>query len=165
MTDLTELELQVMDIDKRLCPIATRPLNFNDLNWTMLLAKTQSPLHEADIRAETEVLIQALAAEYENSGEETRREIRRLFARYQHFAWAAPFSIPLDGDFRRQLILFSMLDQGKDGRDALLTLRALCEQARAIGIDPAPILREVAQLSSEENKYGMGSTKRMLNNA
>jgi hypothetical protein len=30
------------------------------------------------------------------------------------------------------------------------------------GIDPAPILREIAQLTSDENKYGMGSTRELL---
>jgi hypothetical protein len=119
------------------------------------------------VPSETEALLKALAAEYENSDEETRKAIRRLFVCYPHFAWAASFSVSpnTEADFRQDLILFSMLDQGKDSRDALLALRALCEQAQAAGIDIKPILREVAEFSSDENKYGMGSTKRMLDEA
>jgi hypothetical protein len=167
MKDLTELELQVMEIDERLRPIATRPVAFSDLKAITLLAEAQSPLDEAGVRFETDALLKALAAEYQSSDEETRKAIRRLFTCYQNFAWAASFRVSPSTKigFRQDLIRFSMLDQGKDSRDALLALRALCEQAQAAGIDLKPILREVAELSSDENKYGMGSTKRMLDEA
>jgi hypothetical protein len=167
MKDLTELELQLMEIDERLHPIATRPIAFDAVKTLTLLAEARSPLDEAGVRSETEALLNALAAEYQRSDEETRKAIRRLFASYQYFAWAASFSVsPItEAGFRQDLIRFSMLDQGKDSRDALLALRALCEQARAAGIDVKPILREVAEFSSDENKYGMGSTKRMLDEA
>ena len=167
MKDLTELELQLMEIDERLRPIAIRPIAFDDVKTITLLAETRSPLDEAGVRSETEALLKALAVEYQSSDEETRKAIRRLFACYQHFAWAASFAVsPItEAGFRQDLILFSMLDQGKDSRDALLALRALCEQARSAGIDVKPILQEVAGLSSDENKYGMGSTKRMLDEA
>jgi hypothetical protein len=167
MKDLTDLELQLMDIDERLRPTATRPIAFDDVKTIALLAEARSPLDETGVRSETEALLKALAAEYENSDEETRKAIRCLFACYPHFSWAASFAIsPItEAGFRQDLILFSMLDQGKDSRDALLALRALCEQARSSGIDVKPILREVAEFSSDENKYGMGSTKRMLDEA
>lgn len=166
MRDLSELELQVLEIDERIRPIATRPVDFNDPHFRDRLAQRQAPLDEAEIRSATESLLELLAAEYANSGEETRIAIREMFARYQHFAWAASFATPAvkERDFRHHLILFSMLDQGKDSRDALLSLQALCEQARAAGIDIRPMAQEVAQISSDANKYGMGSTKRMLNN-
>ena len=166
MRDLTELELQVLEIDERIRPIATRPVDFNDPNFVNRLAQKQSPLDEAGIRPEAEKLLESLAAEYANSNDETRIAIRAMFARYQHFAWAAGFGTPpvSERDFRHHLILFSMFDQGKDSRDALLSLQALCGQARAAGIDITPMAREVAQMSSDANKYGMGSTKGMLNN-
>jgi len=55
-----------------------------------------------------------------------------------------------------------MRDQGEDSRDALLELQELCTQARAAGVNTAPILREVAQMSSDENRFGMGSTRSQL---
>jgi hypothetical protein len=55
-----------------------------------------------------------------------------------------------------------MKDQGRDSRDALLTLQEICHEAVAAGADTAPVLREVAELSSSANKYGMGSTRDML---
>jgi hypothetical protein len=58
--------------------------------------------------------------------------------------------------------LFSFLDQGGDSRDALLWLRAFCDQT---GVDCAAIsalLRDIAALSSSVDLYGMGSTQAML---
>ena len=116
MKDLTEFELQLIEIDERLRPIATRPVAFNDVKSITRLAEARSPLDEVGIRSETEALLKALAAEYENSDEETRKAIRRLFVCYPHFAWAASFSVSPNAEagFRQDLILFSMLDQGKD---------------------------------------------------
>jgi hypothetical protein len=63
---------------------------------------------------------------------------------------------------RRHLLLFSMKDQGRDSRDALLDLQDLCREARSAGVNLTPVLREVAELPSDKNKYGMGSTEDML---
>ena len=52
--------------------------------------------------------------------------------------------------------------QGRDSRDALLWLQDLCREAKNAGVNPRPMLREVAELSSDKNKYGMGSTREML---
>src|SRR3954471_15804052 len=94
MRDLTEFELQLIEIDERLRPIATRPVAFDDVKTITLVAEARSPLDEAGVRSETEALLKAFAAEYENSDEETRKAIRRLFAIYPHFAWAASFAAP-----------------------------------------------------------------------
>jgi hypothetical protein len=167
MNDLNEIELQVIEINDRLHPIATRPVDINDPNWMTLLSKSEHPLDEAGVRSVTEVLLDALIRAYQSPDEDARRAIRRLFSTYRHFAWAATLSVTPNPeiDFRRHLILFSMRDQGEDSRDALLELQELCRQARAAGVNSAPILREVAQMSSDENRYGMGSTRSQLNAA
>ena len=87
-----------------------------------------------------------------------------LFVEYKAFAWAASLrSSPTDEEnLRRHLLLFSLKDQGRDSRDALLCLQDLCREARSAGVNPGPVLREVAELSSHRNKYGMGSTREML---
>jgi hypothetical protein len=63
---------------------------------------------------------------------------------------------------RQHLILFSMKDQGRDSRDALLTLQEIVREADTAGVDKAAALREVAAMSSSTNRYGMGSTRDML---
>jgi hypothetical protein len=41
----------------------------------------------------------------------------------------------------------------------------MCQQATAAGVKIQPILREIAELSSDQDKYGMGATKDLLLNA
>lgn len=70
---------------------------------------------------------------------------------------------PADADlFRRQLAIFSIIDLGKDTRDAILWRDALYANARKAGIDITPYVAEVIALSSNENHYGWGSTQEIL---
>jgi hypothetical protein len=57
MNDLTDLELQVIEINDRLRPISTRPVDINDPNWTTLLSQEQHPLDEAGVRSAAETLL------------------------------------------------------------------------------------------------------------
>jgi hypothetical protein len=154
----------MMELDERLRPIAKRPVGFTGLIWMALFKGRASPLDEAGIRPEAEGLLEELLDEYGSGEEAIRAAIRGLLRRCPSFAWAATLPYPpgTEEGFRRHLLLFSIRDQGRDSRDAILLLQDLCQQATEAGIDPAPILREIAQLSSDENKYGMGSTRELL---
>ena len=119
---------------------------------------------KAGVREPAERLLGELIVAYAKGGEETRSAIRRMFAEYRSFAWAAALSTPrtsVEG-LRQHLILFSMKDQGRDTRDALLTLQEIVRQADTAGVDKAAALREVAVMSSSTNRYGMGSTRDIL---
>ena len=74
----------------------------------------------------------------------------------------SPFPANDAEDFRSHLILLSIKDQGIDTRDTILWLQDWCKQASSAGVDTEPVLREVALLSSDEDKYGMGSTRSLL---
>ena len=63
---------------------------------------------------------------------------------------------------RHLLALFSLRDLGPDSRDAILELAELCNAAQRAGVDPVPLLKEAALLSSDVNKHGLGSTKDIL---
>jgi hypothetical protein len=65
-------------------------------------------------------------------------------------------------EFRRRVLHVSAVDQGVDARDELMTLWAVCERGRELGIDIEPVLREVAGLSSEVDHYGMGSMRQLI---
>ena len=166
MKDLSEYEIQVLEIDESIRPIATRPVDTNDPNW-MTLLRQREPLDEAGVRSNTETLLGTLVNEYQESDADTRKAIRGLFVNYKYFAWAATLPIlpTTEEGFRTHMILFSMRDQGYDSRDAILTLQEFCERARAASVSIGPILRKVAELSSDENKYGMGSTRHLFNTA
>lgn len=49
-----------------------------------------------------------------------------------------------------------------DRNDTLLALEEIGREAAAVDVDIAPILRDVAAMSSGVNRYGMGSTRDML---
>jgi hypothetical protein len=164
MNALEDWELGMMELEEKLRPVAKRPVNITRPDWFERLQAGGSPLDEAGVRDTTERLLAEILAAYSQGTARTRPAIRRLFHEYQSFSWAATLSVPrttLDG-LRQHLMLFSINDQGRDGRDALLTLQEICQDARNAGIELAPVLREVAAMSSDENKYGMGSTSLML---
>jgi hypothetical protein len=161
---LENWEFRMMELDERLRPIARRPVDILSPGWIERSHSRGPALDEAGARPEAETLLAELSAAYAQGPEETRTAIRRLFAECRSFAWAALWSRQVAGadDLRQRLILFSMQDQGRDSRDALLTLQGICSEAAAAGVDAAPMLREVAALSSTVNRYGMGSTRDML---
>lgn len=156
-----------MKLEERLLPIARRPVDITDPHWISRLPGANHPLEEAGVRAEAEALLEELIDEYLNCPPDTRKAIRKLFTKYDAFSWAAalPYEPTTGASFLRHLVLFSIKDQGKDTRDAIIWLRDLCRAAAAVGIVAAPILESVAELSSDENRYGMGSTRRLLLNA
>ena len=164
MNALEDWELRMMDLEEKLRPIAKRPVDITRPDWFERLQAGGSPLDEAGVRDTTERLLAEILAAYAQGTAQTRTVIRRLFQEYQSFSWAATLSVPrttLDG-LRQHLILFSINDQGRDSRDALLTLQQICQDARNAGLEIAPVLREIAAMSSNANKYGMGSTSQML---
>lgn len=164
MKNLSELELIVAKFDEQLKPVARRSFDFNNPDWIVKLAKTKDPLDETGIRSEMEALLTEVTDHYANCDPETRRVIRSIFEKYDSVAWAATFShTPTTSDgVRHQLLLFSILDQGRDTRDAILWLQDISNRAKSAGIKVKPILEEIAGFSSEMNKYGMGSTKSLL---
>jgi hypothetical protein len=164
MNPLEDWELRMMDVEEKLRPIAKRTVDITRPGWFERLQAGAPPLDEAGVRDVVERLLAEIIAGYSQGTDQTRAAIRRLFQEYPSFAWAATLPVPrttLEG-LRQHLILFSINDQGRDSRDALLTLQEICRETTTAGLAIAPVLREVAKMSSDANKYGMGSTRQML---
>jgi hypothetical protein len=153
-----ELEETVALLDLCLEPIAKRPVDLSDPAWQEKL-RAAEPLDEAGIRAEAEEALRALLDRYEHGDAETRAAVRGLFDRHTSFCWAA--HLP-GADLRTRLLHLSARDHGRDTRDEILALNDICTEARAAGVDLRPLLREVAELSSTVDKYGMGSMRDIL---
>lgn len=164
VSPIADWEPRLMELEERLDPIAKRPVDITDPEWMRKLRQSPHPFDAARVRAGAEALLDEVIDEYQKCGHDARRTIRELFAKYRAFAWAASLSsAPVtDSSFRRHLVLFSIKDQGTDGRDAILWLQHLCRTVTGAGVSPAPILREVAELSSDADRYGMGSTRKLL---
>lgn len=101
---------------------------------------------------------------YATGDDSVRATLRELFAKNAKFDWAAgaPPSRTTAEGFRLHLLLISVIDHSEDFRDTLLYLRDVYNEALAAGVDMEPVLREVAELSSDESQTAMGSLKSIL---
>ncbi|MER5428843.1 hypothetical protein [Streptomyces sp. NPDC002588] len=158
-----ELVDRVGRIDALLRPIAQRPVDTADPGWETRMREGPRPLDEADVRAEAEAALRELLTLYRHGDEQDRAAVRALLDRCSSFRWAThlPYEHTPDG-FRQQLLHLSARDHGNDTRDELVELHDLCAEARRAGVDIRPLLLEVAELSSTEDKYGMGSLQALL---
>ncbi|OPG04028.1 hypothetical protein B1R27_26515 [Streptomyces sp. GKU 895] len=157
-----ELADEVELIDALLKPIANRPVDFTDPDAMARMSGGPHPLDEANVREEAERALRELLTLYERD-EEARIEVRALLDRCAAFTWAT--DVPrgrAPQAFRRQLLLLSARDHARDTRDEMVLLNGMCEEAREAGVDMRPLLLEIAELSSDEDKYGMGSVRHIL---
>jgi hypothetical protein len=163
MKDLVELELMILELDEKLKPIAQKTVDLSNPNWMDELRKT-SPIDQIGKRSEAEAALSEAVDTYAKADPDTRETIRVMFTKCTSFTWAAipPWPLNTNDGFTRHLLLFSIYDQGRDSRDALLQLRTLLATARSANLDTAAACRHVAKLSSDVDRYGMGSTRSML---
>jgi len=164
MSSVEDFELRLIALEQLLRPIADEPVDITQPGWAERLVHSPHPLDRAGVRLEAESLLEDVLQFYQAAAEDTRLELRNLFQVYRAFSWAASLSYaPTTEDyFRRHLLLFALKDQGRDSRDALLLLQDLCRQAKSAGVSLEPVLREVAELCSSNNRFAMGSTRDML---
>jgi hypothetical protein len=127
-------------------------------------ATIEADLARLGVAGPAEALLGNIIEVYAIGDETVRAAIRRLFDRYTSFRWGA--GLPRDwhtaAEFRAHLIHLSACDQGDDPRDEILTLQDLCDRARPEGIDVDHILTEVAAMSSDVDRYGMGSMRDII---
>ena len=167
MDKLNEWKEWIALLDAMIKPIANHPIDITDPNWLTKLQSFPNPLEAAGVKAETEKILSEFIEYYPTCDDEMREAIRKLFAENRSFSWAAalPYRPITDESFRAHLILFSIKDQGRDTRDAILALQSMCATATSAGVKIGPILKQIAELSSDVNKYRMGSTRSLLLNA
>ncbi|MEY9864051.1 hypothetical protein ABH935_009705 [Catenulispora sp. GAS73] len=167
MSELPELEEWIAVLDASIEPIATRPVDLTDPDWVRKMQEGPHPLDEAGIRPEAEAALRDVISRYAEGDaegdEDLRAALRALLERYRSFCWAVtlPFE-PTPEGFRQQLREMSVKDHGGDTRDMMLALNDLCGQAREAGVDLRPLLLDVAHISSDVDKYGMGSMRGIL---
>jgi len=163
--NIVDVEREMAWLDAVYRPVVTSPVDVavrDDPDaWG---AAVKAELDRLAVYDRAEAAVRAVVAVYAAGDETVRAAVRRLFDRYTSFRWAA--HLPREWDtaeeFRAHLIHLSARDQGADTRDEILGLRDLCERALGLGIDTGPILDEVAAMSSDEDRYGMGSMRSVL---
>ncbi|MET8154151.1 hypothetical protein ACIBSW_19980 [Actinoplanes sp. NPDC049668] len=158
--NLAEVRADVAVIDELLRDIANRPVDLSDPNWAAKF-RARPPVEEAGVAAEAAAALDALLDAYETGGSPTREQVRDIFRDYPSFRWGAhlPREWNSVGEFRRRLLHVSAMDKGADPRDQLMAIWWLCNRARELGIDVEPVLREVADLSSDADCQDFGSAR------
>ena len=155
-----------MDVlDQRLRPIANRPVDITDPDWLGKLQSVPPAVDRAGVRDECETLLGELVAAYERGDEDVRQAVRRLLRESPSFAWAAtpPSDSSTPSGLKTHLIHFSMLGQGRDPRDAQMSLDGILEAARRAGTPTRDVLEQVAAMSNGEPVYpNWPSTSEML---
>jgi hypothetical protein len=163
--NLVAVEREMAWLDAVYRPVAESPvdpaLRDDPGGWG---AAIEAELGRLGVNDRAEAAVRAVVEVYAAGDETVRATVRRLFDRYPSFRWAA--HLPREWDtaeqFRAHLIHLSARDHGSDTRDEILALRDLCDRALGLGIDTGPILDEVAAMSSDEDRYGMGSMRRVI---
>jgi hypothetical protein len=163
--ELAAIEEDVALLDAVLAPIVKAAVDTTDPEWLTKLHQSP-PVERAGVRDEAAAVLRAMIDAYATGDEATRMVVRGLFERYPSFRWAvqSPGRADTADGFRLHLLHLSARDQIPDTRDELLVLWDLCEQARTAGIDVVSILVDVAQISSDTDRYGMGSTRQLILN-
>ncbi|MFI7081215.1 hypothetical protein ACIBO1_28325 [Micromonospora sp. NPDC049903] len=162
--DMAEIETEMADLDARYRSVANKPVDVTALDrMAELGAAVDAELTALGVQERAERVLRAIVDRYA-ADETARAEIRRMFDRYPSFRWAAhlPTDCRTAEGFRDDLVHLSARDQGADTRDEIMSLRAVCDRARRAGIDVDPVLAEVAAMSSDEDRYGMGSMRDIL---
>src|SRR5215471_8095572 len=113
---IDDFELRIAELDRRLRPIADRPVDITKPGWGVRLVQGPHPLDEAGVRLEAELLLREVIKFYQASSEECRQAIRKLFEENRAWAWAASLRLnpTNEENFREHLLLFSIQDQGRD---------------------------------------------------
>jgi hypothetical protein len=163
--DLVDVEREMARLDAIYRPVTSKPVDAavrdDPAAWG---AAIETELGRLAVNDRAEAALRAAIEVYASGDETVRATVRRLFDQYTSFRWAA--HLPREWDtaeeFRAHLIHLSARDQGFDTRDEILVLGDLCDRALGLGIDTGTILDEVAAMSSDEDRYGMGSMRRVI---
>lgn len=163
--NLAEIEHEIARLDAVYRPVATKPVDIMDPDaFKNMGARIQADLAQLAVDDQAEAVLRAVIELYAAGDETVRVAVRQLFDRYTSFRWAA--HLPREWDtveeFRAHLVHLSARDQGSDTRDEILGLQHLCDQALEAGIDVGPILDEVAAMSSDVDRYRMGSMRSVI---
>lgn len=156
---LADVEEQVAAHDAALKSITARPVE----NFDLEQFRDSDPLTEAGIGTEAVALLRTMLDIYAHGGDDDRAAIRALFAR--HGSFRASVNLPWEPtaeSFRLHLLHISARDLLPDARDELVAVRYTRERAEAAGVDLRPIALEIAAISSDVVRFGMGSARDLL---
>lgn len=169
---LDRLAATIKTLEDKLQPFVALSVGRTQTGWLersrSQAANSDAAVDRADCRVEAEAALAAALDLYMSGTDGERAALRALFRACDGFAWAAPLP---DGPMtlarvRTQLLVYSIRDQGRDWREAMLWLDDLCAAAHRAGLAVVGILTEVAALSNDDIPFEQfrmeRSTRKML---
>jgi len=151
-------------LDKQLHPIVHEEVDTNATDWLEQLDNLPHPADAAGLRDEITSLFNEVVDKFDSLDAEQRQRVIDLMDKRDSLMYSAL----LDADrsspegFRKHMILFVIEDQGKDTRDAIVTLDHYRKDAEGHGINVDSIFKEMAEIASTRDKYGWGTTRSLL---
>src|ERR1044071_8347525 len=102
---IDNFKLRIAELDRRLRPIADRPVDITKPGWGARLVQGPHPLDEAGVRSEANLLLNDVIAFYQANSGECRQVIRKLFEENRAWTWGAslPFEPTTEENFRLHL--------------------------------------------------------------
>lgn len=167
MFDADSVSKAVAVINGALKPIAERPVDINDPNWVEKLRTQTPPLDQAGVRTDAEALMRLLIDAYSEGPEKQRQIVRNILAQNRAFTWATGMPEPPTtvSTLRIHLLRLSAENGGGDMRDTIMSVESVCSEAIAAGVNVVPVLKEVANLSSNVMSLNIGSMRTVLERA
>jgi hypothetical protein len=168
------VEGEIRRLDSELRRLLASGVDMSGPGWFARFKARQAEIRESHpeadrIRDEAERILPQLLDLYVDCGDADRAALRDLLAQCHWVRWSLGRDLarsdgPMtEDDLRQQLVLFSMKDQERDWRDAMLWLEAICRRAGAAQLNLAERLRDMARLSSDDPRFkGHRSTRAMM---
>jgi hypothetical protein len=163
---LKRIKKEAKVLNSPLKKILTEEIDINSPDWEEKMMNQAHPADESGLRPQIESFFEELVENFEYLTFEQRARVIDLMASKSYLMQSAVLKDDMGtaSGFRKALILFVIQDQGADTRDAILALRSIWDHGKKHGFDIDVLFREMAGLSSDEDKYGMGSTRDLFNN-
>jgi hypothetical protein len=163
-SQFSDWKLQIESLDERLHSIVHAEIDINAPDWEEQLSNSPHPADESGLRTEIETLFNDIIGHFESFTPEHRQAIIDLMDENDSLMYSAVIDADFDtpDGFWKIMILFVIEDQGKDTRDAIVTLGHYRKHAQQLGLDTDRIFNQLAVLASNRDKYGWGSTRDLL---
>ena len=165
-TQFADWKRRAKSLDRKLHPIVHREIDISAPDWQEQLANNPHPADESGQRREIETLFNEIVDRFGSLDYSQRQKIIDLLEKNDSLLYSAVIDADFETQdgFRRHMILFVIEDQGKDTRDAIVALAHYRKRGEQLGFDVDSIFKEVAQIASDRDKYGWGSTRDLLLN-
>ncbi len=154
----------VTSLERTLNPVVKREVDINTPDWKEQLDNSPHPADETGTREELACLFNDFVDVFPALSHDQRLQLIDFLYENESVMYSAVINADprTEDGFRHHIILYILDDQGRDTRDAILALDALRRTGEKAGLNVTRIFRELAEMASDRDKFGWGSTRHLL---